>query len=560
MKKGIVYFISTVVLVSFLILPVSANAGFRDIPRDHWAYNEITFLTNKKVITNCSNCTFSPMATLTRKDAAIMLVRAMKLKAPTKPKLVPSDMKSNTSGYKEVVTLVNKGIFTLSNKKFNPNQPLTRKEMARALAKSYDYKGKGKSKYKDVPKSHPYYPYIDAIVENEIGSGYKDGTFKPEVTVNKAQFAVFLARIYNEPLEYIVKQNGKILHKVRKSDEAIKLALRYPKATVHPVSNSLQTYSTKTATMTKTGIRNGVLIYNGANEKESFTPEFFDPYLVKDIKNKTGNMFDTFIVLGIRYPNGGEFVETAKNIAHYKEWQWYINQTFASHGALANLNKSAKNLNKKVNVYISIPYPRRTGTLKGLDGKNRTITAAEREKLVNWYVKTVQAKWNAAGYKNINLKGYYWLSESMGHQQDEILVQKIAATIHKQKKMFIYSPHALSSNFDRWQTYGFDGAYLQPNTFRLKFTDVEVQTRLHNAFLRAQIYGSGINLEIDQYSADKIVAGLKNYSQYTEMAQRYELPGRSFIHYQGTEMVNRMANYKQQPYDEAHQLLQGIIK
>ena len=251
MKKVLAMVFSIILFVSLLtVSTIEVSANFKDIPRDHWAYNEIKFLTDKKVITNCSNCKYEPLSLLTRKDAAIMLARSLKLNAPQKVKVVPSDMKANVNGYKQVIAVLDRGIFTLSNKKFNPNQSLTRKEMARALAIAYNYKGKGKTNYKDVPKGSSYYPYVDAIIENDIGSGYK------------------------EPLEYVVKENGKIIYKTKDADSAIQLAIKHPKATVHPVSNSLITYSDKTALMNSTGIRNGVLIYNGAKEKIIFLQSF----------------------------------------------------------------------------------------------------------------------------------------------------------------------------------------------------------------------------------------------------------------------------------------------
>ncbi|MGM9928473.1 MAG: DUF4855 domain-containing protein [Bacillus sp. (in: firmicutes)] len=160
----------------------------------------------------------------------------------------------------------------------------------------------------------------------------------------------------------------------------------------------------------------------------------------------------------------------------------------------------------------------------------------------------------------IQFKGLYWLNETVVSQEDELLVTNVAQKIHQQKKFFIYSPHALTTNFDRWQTYGFDGAYLQPNGFRTKFSQTEVQTKLHEAFVNAQIYGRGINIEIDSYSGNQINAGAANFKQYVEMAHRYGLPGRSLIMYQGGNMIYRMATYSQTPYQEAYSQLKNLLK
>lgn len=556
MKKVTIIFLSFAILLGFI--PNKAGATklittFSDVPQSHWAYHDIKFLTEKEVIKGFGG-KFLPNKTITRLDAAVMMGRAMKLPALENPVLIPTDMNPSTRGYQEVIYAVNKGMFTLNAKKFQPNEPLTRKEMAKALAVGFAYEGGNQSSFTDVKKTDPYYKYVDAIAVNNITTGYGDGTFRPDMPVNRLQFSVFLSRIYSKPLKYTVKQDGEILHTVRNAEEAINLAIKYPKATVHPVSNTLVTYSEAPGKLEKTGIKNGALIYNGAENTNVFTPEYFKSYLTSDGGSDT--LFDTFIILGRSYP-GGEFGYHAKNDSNYMDWWWYMNQTFADEGVLNNLNESAKNVDKTANVYISIPYPKMTGEFIGVDGKVYPNNMDERQKLVSWYMDQVETLWRLIEFSNLELKGYYWMSETMGHPQDEILVTKISEEIHKKGMSFIYSPHATSSNFDRWKNYGFDGAYLQPNAFRLKLTDTPA--RLHRAFLNAQIYGSGINIEIDQYGPHQIDAGIENFKQYIEMAHRYNLPGQSLIFYQGIGMVDRMVKYSDQPsYYQAYQLLSSL--
>lgn len=545
------------VLLAFLLLfnlgTLSVDAAtFKDVPNDHWAYNEIGFLTSKQVIRGFSDGTFKPTAILTRKDAAVMISRALQLPAVKNPKVKPRDLKPTMSGYQEMIAIVNEGIFSLKNNQFQPNQALTRDEMARALAVAYKYQGSGKSVFKDVAKSNPYYKYIDAIAENGITTGYTDGTYKPNVGVNRAQFSTFLKRVYDRPHVYTVKQNGKVLKTFRKDQEAIQYALKYPNATVHPNSNSLMKYTDKPAKMSNTGIKNGVLIYNGAEGLGQVDPSFFGPYL----SNNGQAMFDTFIMLGRTY-TGGDFQETPRNRANYKDWNWYMERTFSSTGALQALNDAAAKENKKAQVYIAIPYPKRNEAIVNLSGGKITNSLAAREQMVNWYISTVEAKWKKAGYKNLTFKGYYWINETVIHAEDEQLVTKTAKKVHSLQKKFIYAPHATSTNFDRWKEYGIDGAYLQPNTFRLSLGDP--RARLHKAFLEAQIKGSGITLEIDTYSPHQMSAGLANFETYLEFAELYGLKGQSLLLYQGVDMVSRMATMGQPTYDTAYEKLSHLL-
>ncbi|MDN4608065.1 DUF4855 domain-containing protein [Sporosarcina highlanderae] len=538
LKWGVAFFLSF-----FIMTNTAAAQGFQDVPTDHWAHDEIRFLTDKRVIRGFADGSFKPLAVLSRKDAAVMLVRAMQLPAIQQPQVKPADLKPTMGGYTEMMIAANKGFFTVTANRFNPDKPLTRDEMAKALAIAYGYNGKGSSSFKDVAKSNPYYKFIDGIAANDITTGYSDGTFKPNVAVNRAQFSTFLKRVYDKPHEYIVKKDGRTLKSFTDDAAAVAYAVSQAGSTVHPVSNSLMKYGQKPADLKATGIKNGVLIYSGS-EKESFDKDFFAPYLAKG--NST--YFDTFVVMGRQYPKG-EFQETPKNLANYSDWKWFSDKLFSPSGPLQPLNGAAMAANRKAKVYIGIPYPKRNGNLIDQNGKVVPNTLAARKQMVNWYISTIEQQWKRAGFSNLTLTGYYWVNETVIHADDELLVTDTAATIHKLNKRFIYAPHARTTNFQNWKYYGFDGAYLQPNTFRLNLGDPKA--RLHKAFLEAQIKGSSITLEIDTYSPHQMGAGLPNFETYLEFAKRYDLQG--FLLYQGTEMVYRMGTLKNDAYQKAYE-------
>ncbi|MDW0116083.1 DUF4855 domain-containing protein [Sporosarcina thermotolerans] len=538
------------ILSFFLLANTAAAQSFQDVPTDHWAHDEIRFLTDKQVIRGFSDGSFKPLTVLTRKDAAVMLVRALKLPTIQQPQVKPADLKPTMGGYSEMMIAANKGFFTVTGNRFNPNQPLTRDEMAKALAVAYGYNGKGTSFFKDVAKGNPYYKFIDGIAENGITTGYSDGTFKPTVAVNRAQFSTFLKRVYDKPHEYSVKKDGRILKTFTDETAAISYAVSQAGSTVHPVSNSLMKYEQRPVNLKATGIKNGVLIYSGS-EKEAFDKDFYAPYLAKG----DSTFFDTFIVMGRQYPNG-EFQETPKNLANYSDWKWFADKLFSPSGPLRPLNEAAVEANRKAKVYIGIPYPKRNGNLIDLNGKKLPNTLDNRKQMVNWYISTVEQQWKRAGLTNLTLTGYYWVNETVIHADDELLVTDTAAAIHKLNKKFIYAPHARTTNFGNWKYYGFDGAYLQPNTFRLNLGDPKA--KLHKAFLEAQIKGSSITLEIDTYSPHQIGAGLPNFETYLEFAKRYDLQG--FLLYQGTEMVYRMGTMKNDAYQKAYEELWDFME
>ncbi|WEA38041.1 S-layer homology domain-containing protein [Lysinibacillus fusiformis] len=54
-----------------------------------------------------------------------------------------------------------------------------------------------KTTFKDVPKSHWAYESIKQVAEKGLVTGYEDGTYKPAAQVTRAEFATFLARVFD---------------------------------------------------------------------------------------------------------------------------------------------------------------------------------------------------------------------------------------------------------------------------------------------------------------------------------------------------------------------------
>ena len=55
------------------------------------------------------------------------------------------------------------------------------------------------SDFRDVPKSSYAYSAIVELAERGVVSGYSDGTFHPNETVTRGQFAGMIARAFNLP-------------------------------------------------------------------------------------------------------------------------------------------------------------------------------------------------------------------------------------------------------------------------------------------------------------------------------------------------------------------------
>ena len=544
--KNVSRFLVACLIATFFYSPSAHAMYYKDVSYTYWAYQDINFLSKHKVINGFKNGYFKPGLIISRKDAAVMMIRALELDELGEQQISLKDMKETSPGYKEVSMALSRGWFSTYDGQFKPDELLTRNEMAKALAVAFDYLGDKTSTFKDVPMTDEYFDYIDAILFHGVTTGYNDGTFRPLEKVTRAQFSAFLSRVFQQPISYDIKVDGELVDNAPSIEDALYLSKQYEQSTIHPSSTKFKEFSQQIASSDKTGIKAGALIYNGVGEVDSFTPEFFNPYL--SYKNTAGlnqQMFDTFIILGLRY-EGGQFAENALNKANYAEWQSQIDRTFSDVGALKNLNEAAKMHNRSADVYIAIPYPKRTEPFIKLNGTEEANNLYSRFDISKWYINTVTKRMTEANFENLNFKGFYWMNETVKVTEDEALISSLSQAIHREDKFFVYAPHATSTNFKKWRSYGFDAAFLQPNSFRKSVPNKE--DRLHRAFINAQIYGSGITIEIDSYAPFQAEEGIEAFNLYMDYAKRYGLDKNSMIFYQGTNMVVRMATYDHPVY------------
>lgn len=84
----------------------------------------------------------------------------------------------------------------VSNNAFAPNNNITRGQFAILLARSLGLQAdaSGASSYRDVNPSSMLAPYIGAATKAGIISGYENGTFRPNESINREQMAVMLVR------------------------------------------------------------------------------------------------------------------------------------------------------------------------------------------------------------------------------------------------------------------------------------------------------------------------------------------------------------------------------
>lgn len=194
MKKLPVLILLFMFAFSVITPSTSAKAaGFKDVPENFWAYGEIHFLANLNIINGYPNGTFGVNDPVKRSQVAVMLYRALELESTNVSDPGFKDVKPDHPSYKEIAACVEFGLFDRSEF-FNPDQKMTRAQMAKVLAESFNLASSIYVHFKDVKQSDWYYNHVQALANYNITVG-TDGYFLPNKALTRAEFSVFLARM-----------------------------------------------------------------------------------------------------------------------------------------------------------------------------------------------------------------------------------------------------------------------------------------------------------------------------------------------------------------------------
>ena len=176
-----------------------------------------------------------------------------------------------------------------------------------------------------------------------------------------------------------------------------------------------------------------LLVYNGWYGFDSssntyngnWTPERFRPYLTYiDRQGKAvDTMFDTYYFLGLtsRYGAGYHDVSGKSNPTYKKDWDWYLDKTFAEGGDLDALESAAKTAAMELNdpnfstkAILMVPCVDSRATNWGeVNGKNLDMSKpADQTTAMNWYMQEVLNRFEAKGYEHIDFIGFTWVGEN----------------------------------------------------------------------------------------------------------------------------------------------------
>lgn len=180
--------------------PSSAAVGqrFTDLLPAKWASDGIYYLADRGTVAGYGAGLFKPLNKITRAQAVTYLMRELY------PEEIPTasaqtsypDVPRTHMFYREIAIASDKGLIGgFPDGTFRPDEPVSRAETAALLTRAYSLlRGAHHSELPDI-ETHWAAAPIQAMVSNNLAGGYPDGTFKPNQSVTRAEYAVFLSRV-----------------------------------------------------------------------------------------------------------------------------------------------------------------------------------------------------------------------------------------------------------------------------------------------------------------------------------------------------------------------------
>lgn len=176
----------------------SAAEKFTDLQHAQWAEDSIQYLSNRGTVAGYGNGRFNPDGAVTRAQAIAFMVRELY------PQGLPAagsgaaytDVPPSHPFYREIAAAASRGLAGgFPDGTFRPEAPVTRAETAAFLARAYALKaGNQAMPLSDAETSWAAEP-IRLMSSNGLIGGYADGTYRPNRSVTRAEFTVFMTRI-----------------------------------------------------------------------------------------------------------------------------------------------------------------------------------------------------------------------------------------------------------------------------------------------------------------------------------------------------------------------------
>ncbi len=169
--------------------------GFKDVDKSFWAYETINSLVEKGVISGYLDNTFKPNNDITREEFITILAKYLKL--DTNAECNFTDVTKSRWSYSYIAAAYNAGIITGNEMNmFNPDDKITRQDMAVIVARALKLTGGSSEPFADEEKISEYArDGVKALKEAGIITGFVDNTFRPTNNSTRCEAATVIYKI-----------------------------------------------------------------------------------------------------------------------------------------------------------------------------------------------------------------------------------------------------------------------------------------------------------------------------------------------------------------------------
>lgn len=268
---------------------------------------------------------------------------------------------------------------------------------------------------------------------------------------------------------------------------------------------------------------NIVLLYTGYYNPDNYQGEHVGDYTKEKLLPYVGyldekgkaldSFYDSFIMLTTTSPNGGSLHRWYSWVPNsvpgrLEDWQWAMDRPFekklqldALDQAVAEVGQNLGDKEKKVNVFLTMPFPDPQSKDFGdfnRDGVSENLESLSvRNELVKWYVDTMTTRFQERNYRYLTLAGFYWLQEDLdttvtGEAEN---VRYASEYLNAQGMRLGWIPWSGAGEKMNGNRFGFDFTLVQPNHYFQNDTTIQ---RIEETALQSKQAGQGVELEFDQ--------------------------------------------------------------
>lgn len=175
----------------------AAENQFQDVSEKAFYYEAVQAFVGKGVVQGYPDGTFKPGQNVTRGEAAKMIADTFGFQT-SNARSSFNDVNADAWYYGSVSVLAKKGILNgYKDGSFKPNQPITRAEIAKIIVEAYetiDSEDAQSVQFSDVAKSAWYRGFVSALAASKVTTGKTATTFAPNDFVTRGEAVTFLHR------------------------------------------------------------------------------------------------------------------------------------------------------------------------------------------------------------------------------------------------------------------------------------------------------------------------------------------------------------------------------